>query len=342
MEIKLNNQDYFFKYNSSERKLEEIAFDKINEEMQIVACVDGKSLEKYKQAFGIKQEIIDCCKNVDETFRSRVDVHDEYIFTDLKILEINPNKKDKDVFALYIKKNLLLLIDIEDEDDSTTTLFGNAIDKINSTTSGDKNNSNSCPYERLIYNFFISVTSGDNAIVETYDKMITDKELNVIQDNVSKTFPEELLILKQDLNMIHNYYEQILDITDALQDNDNDILNDDKLYYISRITRIVSRLRDDVANMRNDVNHLQDSYSTHVDTQMNKTMEMFTVVSILFLPLTFLTGWFGMNFVYMPITRWKYGYFVFIPAVVVLVAILLIIAIHNNWIRFEKKNKKDR
>ena len=53
-------------------------------------------------------------------------------------------------------------------------------------------------------------------------------------------------------------------------------------------------------------------------------MCILTVVTTLFLPLTLLTGWYGMNFANMPELHWKYGYPMVIIAAILLVALEII------------------
>ena len=68
------------------------------------------------------------------------------------------------------------------------------------------------------------------------------------------------------------------------------------------------------------------SYTSY---KMNKIMEVLTLVSMLFLPLTLIAGIYGMNFRYMPKLNWHYGYFI-------VLSIMLIITIVCIWY-FKKK-----
>ena len=56
---------------------------------------------------------------------------------------------------------------------------------------------------------------------------------------------------------------------------------------------------------------------------MNKTMQLFTVVTTIFLPLTLIAGWYGMNFKNMPELQLKYGYFVIIGISIAIVIVLV-------------------
>ena len=81
--------------------------------------------------------------------------------------------------------------------------------------------------------------------------------------------------------------------------------------------------------LRENILQLRELYQSLQDAQQNKTMCILTVVTTLFLPLTLLTGWYGMNFVNMPELQWKYGYM----AVIVIAVITVIL----EFIYFKKK-----
>lgn len=62
-------------------------------------------------------------------------------------------------------------------------------------------------------------------------------------------------------------------------------------------------------------------YLSTLNTRMNETMKILTVFASLFIPLTFIAGIYGMNFVYMPELKWHYAY----PAVLLIMLILAIL-----------------
>ncbi|MGL5802811.1 MAG: CorA family divalent cation transporter, partial [Cetobacterium sp.] len=69
-----------------------------------------------------------------------------------------------------------------------------------------------------------------------------------------------------------------------------------------------------IANESNDAlfnrgNELLQLYHSTISTGMNEIMKVLTMISSIFIPLSFLAGLYGMNFQYMPELTWKYGYF---------------------------------
>ena len=89
------------------------------------------------------------------------------------------------------------------------------------------------------------------------------------------------------------------------------------------------RLQNHVQLLRENVLQLRELYQSQQDARQNKIMCILTVVTTIFLPLTLLTGWYGMNFSNMPELQWKYGY-----AAVIIVALVTVI---GEIIYFKKK-----
>ena len=82
-------------------------------------------------------------------------------------------------------------------------------------------------------------------------------------------------------------------------------------------------------NLRDYVTQMREAYQAQVDIEQNQLMKFFTVITSLFLPLTLLVGWYGMNFSNMPELTWKYGY-----ASIIVLSILICIGM-IAW--FKKK-----
>lgn len=92
----------------------------------------------------------------------------------------------------------------------------------------------------------------------------------------------------------------------------------------------VEQLQNHVHLLRENVLQIRELYQSIQDARQNKIMAVITIVTTIFLPLTLITGWYGMNFVYMPELQWRYGYFA-----VIMISLIIVIA---EIIYFKKKN----
>ncbi len=70
----------------------------------------------------------------------------------------------------------------------------------------------------------------------------------------------------------------------------------------------ITRMRDLAANLERDLDSAIQLNFVLLSQRQNEIMKVFTVVAVIFMPLTLLTGIWGMNFQFMPELHWKYGY----------------------------------
>jgi len=302
--------------------LKSITIDEIDESYITAGYISADRLDEIGSVLGFSQSTIDSCKVANKHFRSGVEVYDDYTFTELRIINPNDISGHNDCVALYIKKNFILVVDVEDRDNSTRDKFMSAVRKY--------------PYsaatlEKIIYAFFDSLIANDFEYIEDKGVEVTELDEDVLKENTGTDFNLELLTVKKELLTLHNYYEQLLDITDAFEENENDIFETDDLRYIANLGLRITRLREDTDSLSSSVTHLQDAYSSFLDLKLNHTMKVFTVITSIFFPLTLIVGWYGMNFTSMPEFGWKYGYVYVIALSVLVVTVLGIIGKKKKW-----------
>lgn len=307
-------------YQFTKSGLFPVSSDKIDANHLTAGYVTADELEKLNSRFGFDPHTVEACRTATKFFRSGVEVYKNYTFTELRILG-GPGQDD-DFIALYLKKNLILVVDVEDEDGSTKEKYLSAIRKYKPDTVYS---------EKILYAFLDSLLVGDHTALEVIGNELSEQEDILFDNDVDNEFNQRLLEIKKELSQRYFYYEQLLDITDAVSENDNGIFDADNLIYIDNVNGKLSRLRDDTGVLRNSVEHLQDAYSSYLDIRMNNTMKIFTILTSIFFPLTIIVGWYGMNFRYMPELSWKYGYVYVIILSVITVAVLAIIGKKKKW-----------
>ena len=133
---------------------------------------------------------------------------------------------------------------------------------------------------------------------------------------------------RQKLSEFNIYYEQLIDIGELFSTSDFYQSEQDTQGW-DRFMHRVERLQNHVHLLRENVLQIRELYQSMQDARQNKIMGIITVVTTIFLPLTLITGWYGMNFVYMPELQWRYGYFA-----VIIISLFIVIA---EIVYFKKK-----
>ena len=183
--------------------------------------------------------------------------------------------------------------------------------------------------ERFLYDFLEKVISKDLSFLESSEKRLNEIEETILAGKVNK-YPNELNKIRGDLLDLRVHYEQLIDLGQELEENENNFFADENLRYFRLFTERVMRLKDIVSGQREYVMQLRDLIQTQLDFKQHKTVSLLTVITSIFMPLTLVTGWYGMNFRYMPELEWKYGY----PAVIALTIIIVIVCI--IWFKRKK------
>lgn len=271
---------------------------------------------------GFSPAVIESCTYVSPSFRTGISLHGDYTFTELRVPDREIDSED-DCMALFIKKDLFLLVDVEDEDGSTGDTFLSALNRIDPKKAD---------LERLICSFFSELIINDAGILESIDRTVSGMEESILDGTPSKEFNREILTLKRKVQRLHSIYGQYLDILGSINEDLNDLLPKDTAHLQTEnlITRI-ERLNEDALSIAGDLTHLQDAYTTYVETNTNKKMNYLTVLTTIFFPLTIIVGWYGMNFLSMPEFNWKYGYVYVISLSVTAILTLTAIAKRNKW-----------
>lgn len=94
----------------------------------------------------------------------------------------------------------------------------------------------------------------------------------------------------------------------------------------------VIRVVDMVETHRDLLNGLYDLYLSGISYKMNNVMQILTIISTIFIPLTFLAGVYGMNFDNMPELHWKYGYFILLASMLATTLGLLYLFRRKKWL----------
>ena len=269
---------------------------------------------------GIRQELGKGLPKRRGLFRSGVEAHRDYTFTELRIL--NADEGEDDRIALFLRRNLILVVDIADWDGSTKAKYLAVLEQ-------DPAGAVCC--EKLLSAFLGQLLAGDHKVMETMENLLSEKEEELLESEIDREFNADLLRLKKLLSKRHTYYAQLLDVVDAVGENANGIFEEERLFYLDNTAKKIQRLYEDTGSLRSSVEHLQDAYSSYLDIKLNNTMKLFTVLTSIFFPLTIIVGWYGMNFQSMPEFTWKYGYLYVIALSIVTVWVLISIGRRKKW-----------
>jgi len=169
-----------------------------------------------------------------------------------------------------------------------------------------------------------------DAIVDNYFltlEQISDQIEQIEDDIIDDPTPE-------DVQTIHELRRELLDLRKAiwplreiissLYRGEFPQFQPETLLYVRDVYEHIIQVIDTLETFRDVVSGLLDMYLSTVSNKMNEVMKVLTIIATIFIPLTFITSLYGMNFQYMPELQWRMGY-PFVWIIIILTSITLIL-----------------
>ena len=182
--------------------------------------------------------------------------------------------------------------------------------------------------ERFLYDLLETTIGQDLALLEKSEHQLNQLEEAILRGEVD-SYPAEMNNIRGNLLDLRVHYEQLIDLAQELEENENGFFAEENLRYFRLLTARAERLRNMVGSLRDYTVQLRDLIQTRIDVKQNRIITLLTVVTTIFTPLTLITGWYGMNFKYMPELEFRGSY-----PIVILVSLSIAI---GCLIYFKKK-----
>lgn len=143
-------------------------------------------------------------------------------------------------------------------------------------------------------------------------------------------FNPRMTALRKEIAGWIRYYTQLDDMVCEFQENENGYFGERELRMFHMAEKRIGRLNSEAQLLREYGLQLRELFQAEIDIRQNRIMKVLTIVTTIFLPLSLVAGWYGMNFTGMPELTWKYGY----PAVIIGSALIVFLCL---WIMKKKR-----
>ena len=163
------------------------------------------------------------------------------------------------------------------------------------------------------------IVADDRDLIERYDSELGRMEAAIVGDEGESIF-ESVNDMRDIIRVLRVHYEQLLDFTQELEENENSFFKTENLRYFRLFGNRIMRLRDSTVAIGEHAGQLRDIYKSHLDIKQNRIMTVLTIVTTIFMPLTLIAGWYGMNFRFMPELNSVWGY----PVVIALSLLIVV------------------
>lgn len=181
-----------------------------------------------------------------------------------------------------------------------------------------------------LYYIFDFIMSKDLEKINSLQQNLIQLELSIF-NNKMQTLIREITNYRSRTLTLHHYYVQIEGIFGSLIDDTQKFFEEDAKQLFRILEKKISLFSHESEQIWEYTSQIRDVYQQQLDVHQNFIMKFLTVVTTIFMPLTLIVGWYGMNFEYMPELHWHYGYAaVFITSVLIIIILCTIFKKRNG------------
>lgn len=299
----------------SDGQIQEIKPDCPKDDCIRIGYLTMEELKENRKKLGVTEHIINEFEQERSNYWNGVDVYDNYTIGIINIVNVMNVNEARDRIGFIIHQNQFILVKLVDTDDSYKEIFVHSIGRFRQNAT----------LEKVIYGVLDRLLFNGSGLLIDTERRIMEMEHEVVEGKIDNSLNKHIFHLRNELSIVKNYYDQLADIGEQLQENENDLFQDEDLRYFKIFTDKTSRLMHNIQILSENLIHLREATDAALNYSLNRIMKMFTVVTTIFMPLTLIVGWYGMNFKHMPELAWRYGYLGVVVLSVTVVAVCIFI-----------------
>ena len=179
-----------------------------------------------------------------------------------------------------------------------------------------------CLLDAVVDNYFL-VLEKKGAQIEAIESLLLE--------NSKKNIAPELHRHKSDVVFLRKQIWPLRELLGNLQREDNGLIGKTTALYLRDVYDHTVQVMDTIESFRDMLAGLHDIHLANISNRMNEIMKVLTMISTIFIPITFMAGLYGMNFDNMPELRWRWGYFILLGLMAAVAGMMLFFFKKKKW-----------
>jgi magnesium transporter len=274
-------------------------------------------IEEIGTNLGIHPLVMEDILNTSQ--RPKIEDFDEYIYIVLKMLYWNEGQSEVESEQVSFILGDGYVITFQEGDEAGKDVF----DPVRVRIRGGKSRIVKRGADYLVYSLLDAIVDHYFVILEHLGEQVTDLEEELVTDPTTDTL-QLIHDLKRELVFLRKYVWPLREVISRLEKEETDLIEESTSIYLRDVYDHTIQVIDTIETFREMISGMLDIYLSSISNKMNEVMKVLTIIATVFIPLTFIAGIYGMNFVYMPEIQWRFGYF-FVLFIMALIFIGMII-----------------
>lgn len=254
----------------------------------------------------------------------RVDYHEKYSYGILNTFEIIDDNIVLNDFKFYLTSTSLLLVIGEDN-----TIIKDFVKTVTEDDFAEK--CEEISPQRLLLLLIDEIIENNEKLIEKIEDNLEVLEEKIFAE-VKKEYSKDIISKRKLIMHFKHNLESFPFIIQLLGENENNLFNKNQEKLIRILEYKSTKMIDNINLLRDYATQVREAWEAEQDINSNEVMKFFTVITSIFLPLTLIAGWYGMNFNSMPEITFKFGYLYAIVLSLIVLMLPLIYFKKKKWL----------
>jgi magnesium transporter len=288
--------------------------------VDVTGVRDIALLKQLAEQFNLHRLALEDIVNVNQ--RAKVEDFQDQVFVILRMIDPG-NLYDTEQFAMFVGADFVLTVQERPGD-----CFGMVRNRLRDP----KGQMQKRGADYLAYALLDAVVDAYFPVLERMDARLEAIEVGILEGRANANAVPDLHSSRRCLLELRRAVWPLREAISALARGENRFFSHDVHPYLRDVGDHVVQLIDLLENYREITSSLLDLHLSTVNHKLNEVMKLLTVISTIFIPLTFLAGVYGMNFSWMPETQVWWGYPVLLTVMLVTALFMLRWFRRRGWI----------
>lgn len=289
--------------------------------LHIIGLHDIGLLTETMNFFNIPSLVMEDIINTNQ--RPKIDIFEDSLFSVIKNISIDKTSGEIQASQVSLLLQKGLVISFLEQPMST---FDPVIERIRHKTGLVR-------FQREDYLFYILldlVVDNYFFILEELEEIIEDLDEEIIS-YPARDQSMRMQKIRKTIIFLRRYFLPFREAVFGFLRKGSPLVKKGTLPYFSDLKDHQIRVVEILETMNDLLMNIIDIYFSNINLRMNEVIRILTIISTIFIPLTFIAGIYGMNFKHFPELTWKYGYFMVWAVNLVIIAGMIIFFKRKKW-----------
>jgi len=248
----------------------------------------------------------------------------DYIFIVLKMLYYDDKENETKAEQVSVVLGSNFVISFQESE-------GDVFDPIRERIKSDRGRIRKMGADYLAYALIDTIVDNYFAILEKLGEKIEDIEDELVTNPALETL-QTIHRLKREMIFLRKSVWPLREVISRLERWESPLINKSLDIYLRDVYDHTIQVVDSIETFRDMLSGLLDIYLSSVSNRMNEIMKVLTIIATIAIPLTVITGLYGMNFQFMPELQWRWSYPLVLLAMLTLGILMIRYFRRKKWI----------